>query len=1156
MREQENRKKMVLAVRLLFFWSLILLFTGISFAATWNTTTKSDFDAGTYTQTEYNSTGGFVQLNNTQTSGSYVSKIFDAGNLAEWNSISWATQDMGEITSGQNLILLMHLNETSGTIQDSSGNNHNGSYNGNLYAQDGQIKEALGFDGTDDIVSIPNNSELDIGTGDFTIQMWVKREKTGTEAIISKGYFDGEGFSLFFTSADKIRMRAQNDSINTNASAGASITPSDGWTNIAIVGDRDGSIYFYKNGVLTHSEDISGADGVNIASNKSLTIGQIERAGAGSPQYYYFKGSVDEVLFYKRALSASEIKDNYERGALKFDVFARSCDDISCNGESWTDIGDDSPQNLSLSKNRYFQYRFDFISDTAGYSPKLSSVSVDYDANAISVTFPQQYFIAQRDTATNKGTIHIEGTYTGNPTAIEARFNNGNWKVIDSSPNGGVFSADLTDQNIGQGTLEVRFADNHSINDNVQNVGIGDVYAIAGQSNAEGRGINAQQLDNSLSIKATVYREDNQWRLANDPVDTGTTSGSPWPLLANQIIKNTNIPVAFISAATGGSSITQWQKGGSYYNNLIQQINEATHGTNKIRAVLFFQGERDMSTTGTGCHGDYNCYKNNLSQLAKDLMHDIHAKIVVGQTNFQPNNSTRESVDNIRKAQKDLWDLDENVLSGPSTYDLPLGSDTLHFKTDEQLARLAERWWVSLRYHFYNGSYGRGPRLQKAEWDADNNKLILTFDGVNLLASSGTQGYRIVDGGTILTDSNITDFLVNGHKITLTLNTSISTNAKISIGSYNDGLNKNIPKFDDDFNLGAEAVFSHEIIEADKTAPSITNTIPANNASLASGTTSYTLQLTTDEIAVCRYSANNVDWNNMTEMSNTNSTTHSQTITGLQNGHSYDYYFICEDNSGNRMNSNYHLVFQIKKEEKTNEEAPQINPFKITRTVKTSNQQKTYSMKFTNYVAIRKTILTLTSTSKKPRITVEWLKSSQAKKEIPKLIDAPVYHYEKITSNLPDAEIKRATIRFRVRKSWAEENKAQPEDIVLKRFKDNEWQDLETKFIEEKDGYYYFEAKTPGFSYFAIGIKKKEQEKEEPTKEEEKKILTENIEEKKDSKIEKKKEDKSKENNLFIYLELSLFIILAGFIVFKMQKREKEQKTYHYKKHRKFKFKK
>jgi len=104
-------------------------------------------------------------------------------------------------------------------------------------------------------------------------------------------------------------------------------------------------------------------------------------------------GTLDEYAFYTKELSASEILDHYKRGILRLNLTVRSCDDASCNGESFIDINDISPQNLTVIDNQYFQYKVEFETDDSSYSPELYNVTINYTditAPIINIEFPTE----------------------------------------------------------------------------------------------------------------------------------------------------------------------------------------------------------------------------------------------------------------------------------------------------------------------------------------------------------------------------------------------------------------------------------------------------------------------------------------------------------------------------------------------------------------------------------------------------------------------------------------------------------------------------------------------------------------------------------------------------------------------------------------------
>ncbi len=95
-----------------------------------------------------------------------------------------------------------------------------------------------------------------------------------------------------------------------------------------------------------------------------------------------------------------------------------------------------------------------------------------------------------------------------------------------------------------------------------------------------------------------------------------------------------------------------------------------------------------------------------------------------------------------------------------------------------------------------------------------------------------------------------------------------------------------------------------------------------------------------------------------------------------------------------------------------------------------------------------------------------------------KLTDAPeeagtlareVYQYlEIVTTNLDNDNIVSAGIDFKVSLDWLKENNLDKSDVKLIRYHDGEWVELDTKVGLTNGIYQYYEAKTPGFSYFSI----------------------------------------------------------------------------------------
>jgi PGF-pre-PGF domain-containing protein len=86
-----------------------------------------------------------------------------------------------------------------------------------------------------------------------------------------------------------------------------------------------------------------------------------------------------------------------------------------------------------------------------------------------------------------------------------------------------------------------------------------------------------------------------------------------------------------------------------------------------------------------------------------------------------------------------------------------------------------------------------------------------------------------------------------------------------------------------------------------------------------------------------------------------------------------------------------------------------------------------------------------------------------------------VYSFFEITTDNVE-ELSRAFIEFHIPISWITDNKLDRDSVVLWRLVDNEWQALETSYVNQDATYYNYAAETPGFSFFAINAERAEEE--------------------------------------------------------------------------------
>jgi len=79
--------------------------------------------------------------------------------------------------------------------------------------------------------------------------------------------------------------------------------------------------------------------------------------------------------------------------------------------------------------------------------------------------------------------------------------------------------------------------------------------------------------------------------------------------------------------------------------------------------------------------------------------------------------------------------------------------------------------------------------------------------------------------------------------------------------------------------------------------------------------------------------------------------------------------------------------------------------------------------------------------------------------------------YKNVNIWASSRRVKEALVRFKIENSWLDNNSLAGSDVKMQRWDGNIWKPLETSEISKDSTYTYFEAKTPGFSPFAISAK-------------------------------------------------------------------------------------
>jgi Concanavalin A-like lectin/glucanases superfamily/Secretion system C-terminal sorting domain len=196
----------------------------------------------------------------------------------------------------------------TGNARDSSGNHFHGTIHGATFTTDrfGVPNKALYFNGFNNYVSVPDNDTLDIGTRDYSMVAWIKTNTPNFGRIISKGSSNcvtGYMMRLGGSHSDRIHLEnAFNGTCSVNYFGNRTIQDNE-WHCIAGVVKRDSSAKIFMDGQLDREIRLNTST-LNLSNNLNLFIGASHNANI--PEW--FKGSIDEIRIYGKALYASEIE--------------------------------------------------------------------------------------------------------------------------------------------------------------------------------------------------------------------------------------------------------------------------------------------------------------------------------------------------------------------------------------------------------------------------------------------------------------------------------------------------------------------------------------------------------------------------------------------------------------------------------------------------------------------------------------------------------------------------------------------------------------------------------------------------------------------------------------------------------------------------------
>lgn len=208
--------------------------------------------------------------------------------------------------SATNSTAVITWTDQSGTADNGTLTNFTLPSNGNS-GWEGGSPSSLRFDGTNDYVSIANESNFDF-TSNFSISVWFKADTVSTaQTIISKWDFNSSkrGWELNVgETANSVTFKVQDSSMGTPKSVTIGSINAGTWYHA--VGVHNGSTIRLH---INAGTPTSTTSSVCRTNNNTVNIGR--ESGTATK---YFDGSVGNIRIYNVALSNSEITEIYNLG--------------------------------------------------------------------------------------------------------------------------------------------------------------------------------------------------------------------------------------------------------------------------------------------------------------------------------------------------------------------------------------------------------------------------------------------------------------------------------------------------------------------------------------------------------------------------------------------------------------------------------------------------------------------------------------------------------------------------------------------------------------------------------------------------------------------------------------------------------------------------
>ena len=387
-------------------------------------------------------------------------------------------------------------------------------------------------------------------------------------------------------------------------------------------------------------------------------------------------------------------------------------------------------------------------------------------AQTIKIVYPESRAVFQREND-NTSTIYVSGNYFQPVDSVQARIRaevvgqgfDTEWTTIQRTVQGGIFQGAVRGRG-GWYRLEVRaFWKGSTIGtDEVRKVGIGEVFIITGQSNAQGFQDFGAPGATDDRVNCVTYNNTTANSLGDPPAPTfqqlnasaliGPRGQSAWcwGVLGDLIAKQYQVPVLFINTAWQATVIKNWRESaegkitqnifalgtpnenfpaGMPYANLVIALRYYC-SLQGLRAVLWQQGEND----NVPLNSSREVYRDGMQYIVNKTRSDTerYPAWVLARSSYNDGKVSEA----IIQAQNDVINtFNNNVFAGPFTdnIQIPRFEGGVHFGGDG-LRQLGQAWFESLNSVFFSSSRPLPPLPQPTATVAcasSNNSLTVNL---------------------------------------------------------------------------------------------------------------------------------------------------------------------------------------------------------------------------------------------------------------------------------------------------------------------------------------------------------------------------------------------------------------------------------------------